>query len=83
MCKTKRKERNVMIEKIASYFSFRDVTLDFFLIWQVYLTLVLLEIWSKIINNFLEKMLRIFPVWLQNRLISVGLEPVLSHNEKS
>ena len=55
MCKTKRKERNVMIEKIASYFSFRDVTLDFFLIWQVYLTLVLLEIWSKIIINFLEK----------------------------
>ena len=24
-----------------------------------------------------------FPVWLQNRLISTGLEPVLSHTEKS
>ena len=24
-----------------------------------------------------------FPVWLQNRLISAGLEPVLSHAEKS
>ena len=24
-----------------------------------------------------------FPVWLRSRLISAGLEPVLSHNEKS
>ena len=24
-----------------------------------------------------------FPVWLRNRLISAGLEPVLSHTEKS
>ena len=26
---------------------------------------------------------KFFPVWLQNQLISTGLEPVLSHTEKS
>ena len=33
-----------------------------------------------LINSFSET---IFPVWLRNRLISVGLQPVLSHSEKS
>ena len=29
------------------------------------------------------KLLRVIPVWLRNRLISAGLEPVPSHTEKA
>ena len=31
----------------------------------------------------MSDLVTVFPVWLQNRLISAGLEPVLSHYEKS
>ena len=30
-----------------------------------------------------EYLFKCFPVWLQNRLISAGLEPVLIHTERS
>ncbi len=32
---------------------------------------------------FIEKLLMDFPVWLQNQLLSAGLESVLSQTEKS
>ena len=41
-----------------------------FFIWKIF----------KNVNSFI--MIYVFPVWLQNRLISAGLEPVLCHTGK-
>ena len=44
-----------------------------------------LKMFNKLEIDFIKHcfFIKHFPVWLRNRLISAGLEPVLSHTEKS
>ena len=41
------------------------------------------ELWEKMPINFGVTSTLIFPVWLRNRIISAGSEPIHSHTEKS
>ena len=47
----------------------------------MYITIININFRGK--NYTLQQSRKYFPAWLRNQLISAGLEPVLSHAEKS